>query len=443
MRQGGRQAAGMQLLREDGQKEVMLQTVVVPAARKKVQQSGCTKMGPTTLHARGRMPHVTYIVTDPLTVKIYLKPQLEAFLRRDWQVSVICGGDKASLPGIEELEGVNLYHVPMVREIAPVRDGLALVRLILLLVRLRPTIVNAGTPKAGLLGMIASRLALVPMRVYQLHGLRLETATGWRRLVFLMTERTACWCSQRVLCVSKTLKDKVIELGICKSQKLVVLGSGSCVGIHLADYAPGPEQLAVAAAVKSKLEIPEKAPVVGFIGRLTRDKGIIDLLEAFAAVRRKHSSAYLLLIGPFEEGDPLPENVRLEITQNAFIRHVAWTDDPRPYLHLMNVFVLPTYREGLPGVLLEAAAAETPIVATRATGVTDVVVDGETGLISSIGDVDSMADNIGKLLTNAGLARRLSQMALSKVQSEFTRERVLHLLETFYRESLNEYRLAA
>src|SRR6476660_5641330 len=140
------------------------------------------------------MPHVIYIVTDPLTVKIYLKPQLEAFIRRGWQASVICGGDKASLPNAEELEGVNLYYVPMLREIAPVRDTLALLRLILLLMRLRPAIVNAGTPKAGLLGMIASRLALVPMRVYQLHGLRLETATGWRRLVFLMTERTACWC---------------------------------------------------------------------------------------------------------------------------------------------------------------------------------------------------------------------------------------------------------
>jgi len=388
------------------------------------------------------MPHVIYIVTDPLTVKIYLKPQLEAFIRRGWQASVICGGDKASLPNAEELEGVNLYHVPMLREIAPVRDTLALLRLILLLMRLRPAIVNAGTPKAGLLGMIASRLALVPMRVYQLHGLRLETATGWRRLVFLMTERTACWCSQKVLCVSKSLKDKVIELGICKSQKLVVLGSGSCVGIHLPDYAPGPEQLALAAAVKSKLNIPEKAPVVGFIGRLTRDKGIIDLLEAFTAVRCKHSSAYLLLVGPFEEGDPLPKNVRLQITQNPYIRHVSWTDDPRPYLHLMDVFVLPTYREGLPGVLLEAAAAETPIVATRATGVTDVVVDGETGLISSIGDVHSLAANILTLLTNPGLARRLSRQSLSKVQAEFSRKRVLHHLELFYRESLLRCRVS-
>jgi len=228
----------------------------------------------------------------------------------------------------------------------------------------------------------------------------------------------------------------VIELNICKSEKLVVLGSGSCAGVEIPDYAPRPEQLAMAAAVKSKLEIPETAPVIGFIGRLTRDKGIVELLEAFAAVRCKHPGACLLLIGPFEKGDPLPENVRVQITQDASIRYIPWTDDPRPYLHLMDVFVLPTYREGLPGVLLEAAAAETPIVATRATGVTDVVVDGETGLISSVGDVHSLADNILALLTDPGLARRLSQQALSKVQAEFSRKRVLHLLELFYRESL-------
>ena len=111
------------------------------------------------------MFHVTYIVTDPLTVTIYLKPQLQALINRNWQVSVICGGDKAFLPAPEELQGVALYHVPMRREIDPIGDSLVLLQLFFLLVRLRPTIVNAGTPKAGLLGMVASRLAHIPLRI--------------------------------------------------------------------------------------------------------------------------------------------------------------------------------------------------------------------------------------------------------------------------------------
>ena len=382
------------------------------------------------------MFHVTYIVTDPMTVKIYLKPQLQALVNRNWQVSVICGGDKALLPDPEELQGVKLYHVPMQREIDPMNDSLALVQLFFLLVRLHPTIVNAGTPKAGLLGMIASRLAHIPLRIYQLHGLRLETATGWRRRLFLLTERAACWCSQKVLCVSRSLKNKVVELGVCESQKLAVLGSGSCAGIHLADYAPSVERLAAAAALKKSLEVPSDAPVLGFIGRLTKDKGIVELLDAFALIRQTVWSTYLLLVGPFEEGDSIPEHVRQQIIENPYIRHVDWTDDPRPYFHLIDVFVLPTYREGLPGVLLEAAATETPIVATRATGVIDVVVNEETGLIGPISDVHSMAENILKVLLNPGLARQLSRGALCKVEAEFSQKKVLQQLESFYCDSL-------
>lgn len=382
------------------------------------------------------MSHVTYIVTDPLTVKIYLKPQFQALIDRNWQVSVICGGDKASLPAPEELRGVALYHVPMQREIGPLRDSIALFQLFFLLVRLRPSIVNAGTPKAGLLGMVASRLAHIPVRIYQLHGLRLETAKGWRRRLFLLTEQSACWCSHKVLSVSRSLKDKVVELGVCKAQKVAVLGSGSCVGVDLANYAPTSERLAAASVLRKGLEIPPDAPVAGFVGRLTKDKGIVELLDAFALTRQKLSGAYLLLIGSFEEGDRIPEHARQDIKENKYIRHVEWTDDPAPYLHLMDVLVLPTYREGLPGVLLEAAAAEVPIVATRATGVVDVIVDEYTGLMSPIGDVDSIAQNILKVLLDRALARELSRQALRKVEAEFPRPKVLQQLEDFYEESL-------
>lgn len=382
------------------------------------------------------MFHVMYIVTDPMTVKIYLKPQLQALIDRNWRVSVICGGDKALLPAPEELQGVALYHVPMRREIDLIGDSLALLQLVFLLVRLRPTIVNAGTPKAGLLGMVASRLAHIPLRIYQLHGLRLESATGWRRRLFLLTERAACWCSNKVLCVSRSLKDKVVELGVCKSQKVVVLGSGSCVGIHVADYAPTPERLAAASVLKNSLGIPPDAPIVGFVGRLTKDKGIVELLDAFALIRQELGNAYLLLIGPFEKGDPIPESTSQKIKEDEYIRHIEWTDDPRLYLHLMDVLVLPTYREGLPGVLLEAAATETPIVTTRATGVIDVVVNESTGLMSPIGDVHSIAQNVLKVLLNHSLARELTRRSLRKVEAEFSRNVVLQQLEWFYEDSL-------
>jgi len=380
------------------------------------------------------MSHVAYIVTDPMTVKIYLKPQIKSLVNCKWQVSVICGGDRTLLSDQEKPDGVSVYHVPMRREISPISDICSLIRLFRLLLRLHPTVVNAGTPKAGLLGMVASCLARIPVRIYQLHGLRLETATGWKRRLFFFTERVACWCSHTVLCVSTSLKDKVLQLGICEPHKLTVLGFGSCVGVRSADYLPTAEQLASAAALRKSLQIPAEARVVGFIGRLTKDKGISELLEAFWLIRERVDEAYLLLVGPFEEGDPIPEEARQEIADSPYIRHVAWTDDPRPHLRLMDVFVFPTYREGLPGVLLEATATETPIVATRATGVVDVIIDGLTGLLSPIGDVRSLADNALKILLNPPMARELSRRANRKIDVEFAQDKVLQHLELFYRE---------
>lgn len=377
------------------------------------------------------MPHITYIVTDPITVKIYLEPQVQALVNRNWQVSIICGGNEALLPPPQELHGAAIYHVPMRREINPVSDSLALLQLFSLLVRLRPAIVIAGTPKAGLLGMVASSLARIPRRIYQLHGLRLETATGWRRRFFLLTEKSACRCSHEVLCVSKSLKDKVIELELCKPQKATVLGSGSCAGIHVPNYAPTPERLAAVSVLKNTLGIPPDAPVVGFIGRLTKDKGIVDLWNAFSLIQEKLCGTHLLLIGPFEEEDPIPDHTRQQMRENKYLRHVEWTDDPGPYLHLMDVLVLPTYREGLPGVLLEAAASETPIVATSATGVIDLVVNEHTGLISPIGDPHSIAQNVLRVLLNPALARELSHHARSKVEAHFSRSQVLQQLESF------------
>jgi glycosyltransferase involved in cell wall biosynthesis len=244
----------------------------------------------------------------------------------------------------------------------------------------------------------------------------------------------ACWCAQKVLCVSPSLEKKVLELRICKPHKLAVLGSGSCAGVHFDDYRPTPGRLAVAKGLRQQLGIPFDAPVLGFIGRLTKDKGIVELLQAFSLISQRVPAAHLLLVGPFEDGDPVPEETRREIAENPRIRHVEWVDDPRPFLHLMSVFVLPTHREGLPGVLLEASAAETPVVATRATGVVDVVVNEQTGLVSEIGDAASLADNTLRLLLNPALEREFVGRARQKVEAEFSREQVLRLLESFYHE---------
>jgi len=192
------------------------------------------------------------------------------------------------------------------------------------------------------------------------------------------------------------------------------------------------ERSKTAAQLRRNLNIPPDAPVIGFIGRLTRDKGIVELIEAFKAVSIKLSDARLLLVGPFEQDDPVPAHTRREIATNPFIHHVGWVASTTDYLHAMDLMALPTYREGFPNVALEAAAAEKPIVATRVTGVVDAVVDGVTGLLSPVGDPRMLAVNILRLLTQKELAKSMGRAARQRVEADFSIERVCAQFESFY-----------
>ena len=160
------------------------------------------------------------------------------------------------------------------------------------------------------------------------------------------------------------------------------------------------------------------------------------MLEAFSIITRVLPGTHLILTGPFEAGDPIPEITRKGIMNNPNIRHVPWAHDPRPHLQAMDVLVLPTYREGLPGVLLEAAAAEKPVVSTHATGVIDVIVDQVTGYLCPIGDSSLLAERTVKLLLDPALALRMGRRARIKVETEFARDLVLSNLRAFYEECI-------
>jgi len=378
---------------------------------------------------------VLYIVTDSMSLHSHLSPQLKSLVQAGWRVGVVCGGDQGLLAKID-LRGSDVYYVPIHREIQLISDIVAQVLLIRLLWKVKPSIVNAGTAKGGLIGMIAAWVTRVPVRVYQLHGIRLETSTGWIRRLLLFTERTACRCAHKVLCVSESVKRKASELGFCPTSKLVSLGSGSCSGVETADYALTAERLVAALDLRQQLRIPPDVPVIGFIGRLTRDKGIVELVESFSLITRQLPETHLILTGPFEEGDPLPEPTREVIMTHPNIRHVPWAHDTRPHLQVIDVLVLPTYREGLPGVLLEAGAAEKPVVSTYATGVVDVIIDQVTGFLCPIGDSALLAERTLKLLLDPALARRMAQLARLRVKAEFARDVVLRNLRAFYEECL-------
>lgn len=334
-------------------------------------------------------------------------------------------------------ESVPIFTVPMEREISPMRDIMSVVRVWKLLRRLRPTLCNAGTPKAGLLVMVAAWIARVPCRIYSMRGLRVETVRGLRRTVLLTAERIACACAHRVICVSPSLRERAVSLRLVKARKAVVLGSGSSNGVAVARFNPNSQTLARAAEIRRELKIGSR-PVIGYVGRFTRDKGVGELTRAFDLIRQRFDNVVLLLIGSYEKGDALEREVRARIDAGMGIEVLPFQPDIAPYYLAMDVFVLPTYREGFPNTVLEAQAAERPVVTTKATGAIDSVVDGKTGIIVPIGDAPALADAISDLLANPAIARRLGQAGRERVEREFQQETLWNEMIDLYRKLLRE-----
>ena len=381
-------------------------------------------------------PRVLHAVTSAPTTRLMLG-QLRAMSQAGFEV-ILVSAPGQELDMVAAHEGVRRIAVPMEREIAPWRDLHSLWVLWRLLRRLRPDLVNVGTAKAGLLGGLAAWLAGVPCRIYTLHGLRLETTTGWKRQALACAEKVACRCAHRVLCVSESVRQRAVDLGLTRGEKTAVLGTGSFNGVTAARFVPTATRTEAAAEARAALGIAPEAPVVGFVGRLTRDKGIPELMQAYLMLRRRLPAARLLLVGRLETGDPIPPETRCLIARDPGVVHVGYVLDPAGYYHVMDVLVLPTYREGFPTVVLEASAAGKPVVTTRATGAVDAVVNGVTGLTVPVGDASALAEALVRTLEDEAFAARMGRAARARVERDFQQERVWGELADLYRRLLRE-----
>ena len=377
------------------------------------------------------MPRLVYVVTHPITARMLLRGQLGHFGRRGYDVILVCAPGP-ELEGLAELEGVGVRTVEMSRDMAPASDLVALVRLVRLLRELRPEIVNAGTPKAGLLGMLAAAWVRVPVRVYSVRGLRMETARGWRAGVLRASERLAAAAAHRVVCVSESLLRRYLELGLAPAEKLRVLGSGSSNGVEVERFERAAADMDALRRARRELGLPAGAPVLGFVGRLTGDKGVRELFEAFSTVRARRPEARLLILGDFEPSDPVPADLVRALTEDPGVVLTGWIPDTAPLYPLMDVLVFPSWREGFPNAPLEAAAAGVPTVGFRVTGTVDAVVDGRTGTVVPPGDAPALAAAAERYLEDPHLRRAHGEAARARAEERFRPERVWSALEGEY-----------
>jgi glycosyltransferase involved in cell wall biosynthesis len=361
-------------------------------------------------------PLIVVGVTHPQTCLV-LRGRLQTLRGAGFHVVLVSSPGELAVRIAAE-EGVKHCAIPIERDISPLADLISLVRLCVALRRLRPAIAEFSTPKAGLLGSVAGFLCGIPVRVYILRGLRLETASGLKRRILTIAERLAAACAHLVVCNSESLRARALSLRIAPRRKLWVIGSGSSAGVDTGRFAPRMDS--ALNEVRAGLSIPDNEPVIGFVGRLTRDKGVPELLQAFEEVLENFPLAWLLLVGWFDESeDALHAADSAKIATHPRIRCTGFVAETAPYYRAMDMLVLPTWREGFPNAVLEAAASGVPVVSTLVTGARDSVRHNRTGLLVPPGDARVLSLAIERLLLDPALRQKMGAAGRAWVTERF------------------------
>lgn len=329
-------------------------------------------------------------------------------------------------------QGAEYYPVNMRRNISLVRDVVALISAVRLIHRVRPDILQGSTPKAAFIFLIAGWLLRVPNRLFFMRGVRSSGLSGIKKTVVRLMEKLSCLASHRVLCTSHSVMNEIVREGICAPEKAAVLANGTGNGIDTEYFSPCKDAIASGLRLRENIRIANEQLVVLFVGRLVRDKGIVELALAWDIISTEYPHAVLVIVGMAETEDPVPEATMDYLNNKSSIRIMGSTEDTRQYFAAADIFVLPTYREGIPISLLEASAMSLPVVATRVTGCVDAVDDGVTGQLIPVRDPTALATAISTYLDDEPLRRSHGQHGRNMVIDKFSRERVWAAL-------LNEY----
>jgi glycosyltransferase involved in cell wall biosynthesis len=374
---------------------------------------------------------ILYVSAIAFSTAVVLRGQCRYLRQQGFEV-IVAASPSEDLRRLALAEDVTVIPITIHREISPFHDLVSLWQLFAMICKVRPDIVNVGTPKAGLLAGLAAWVARVPCRIYWLHGLRLETTHGLKRRILRLAERVACRAASVVPCVSPSVRDVAVAARLVPSRKTMLLGDGSANGVDVSRFIATPERLAQASRIRADLQIPEDARVVGYVGRLTRDKGIGELVGAFLALLPQFETCRLLLVGGFEDEDPVPEDIRRTIADHPRIIMTGFVADPAPYYHIMDVLAFPSYREGFGTIVLEAHCAKRPVVGTRVTGLVDSIVHGVNGLLVPVGDCSALSQALSLVLNNSSMSRRLGEQGFLRVKESFQCESVWNRIEAFY-----------
>lgn len=388
-------------------------------------------MGPLTNFLRP--VRICRVVTTPITFETLMREQLGYIAAQGMDLTLVssCG------PALEEIAkslDISFYSIMMARKPAPFRDMLSLFALVRLFREKGFDIVHSSTPKAGLLTAVAGALARVRIRIHTFTGQVWVGLEGLPRRIIRQCDWLIGYLDTRCYADSVSQRDFLVEERVIAGSKLYVLGDGSISGVNLERFNPGIHGGKRAASLRRELGVSEGSEVILFVGRLTKDKGICELVSAFRMLKGNNRDVELILVGPFEpERDPLPRETLYELSNNPKIHVVGFCREPEKYMGLADFLCLPSYREGFGSVVIEAAAMGLPSVASRINGLVDAVVDGETGILVPARNVDALKCALEKMLSSPEIRSRMGRTARERAVRNFDSNIVNQLVVEEYR----------
>jgi len=389
------------------------------------------------------------ITTVPMSLKILLKGQLRYMREHGFKV-VAVSADGQEVGDLKTSEGVEHEVVPFTRAISPITDLRCLIRLIKIIRRTKPDIVHTHTPKAGLLGMMAAYFCSVPVRMHTVAGLPLMEARGFKRRLLINVERVTYRCAHWVYPNSQGLMDYITRHISSNRSKFRMLGKGSSNGINVEFFSRSADIERLRHELRAKLGFKENDIVYSFVGRIVKDKGIAELALAFkkildetevARARQERPEIFLLLVGAFEHDlSPLSGEILDFLEHNKNVRLTGFQQDVRGWLAASDVFVFPSYREGFPNVVMQAAVLRVPIIASDINGCNEMIHHNESGLIVPPKDIDALYKAMSSLAFDKQKQEMFAENAYRYIVQNFEQRTVWSELMKEYERLLNSTR---
>lgn len=376
------------------------------------------------------MKKILRVTTVPISLKILLKGQHRYMTQNGLEVIGVASTGK-ELNEVQDAEGIRVVALNMTRTIAPFKDLVSLWHMYQLCKKEKPTIVHSHTPKAGIIGMLGAKLAGVPIRLHTVAGLPLMETTGLKRILLNGVEKFTYVFATKVYPNSKGLYDFILANQFTTENKLKIIANGSSNGIDTSHFSPEIITQDECTNLKAKLGILPEDFVFVFVGRLVGDKGINELVIAYAQLKTPNSK--LLLVGPLEtELDPLQPEILKEIESNPNIINVGFQSDVRSYFEISDCLVFPSYREGFPNVVMQAGAMGLPCIVSDINGCNEIIIEGENGVIIPVKNVEAIKVAMFKMRNDVQWCQKLKQNSRKLIQQRYEQQVV-------WKELLGEY----